>query len=392
MVFVALALFAAACGNDSDDGDSAGADATPAATDDGADDNADDGGGTAVADGSLVGVCPDPLIVQTDWFPEPEHGFTYQLIGPDGTLDAENGIYSGPLGDTGINMEIRAGGPYVGFSPPSAQIYADEDIFMGYASTSEAIQNSEALPLVGVMTFFDVGPQILMWDPEQYSFETFEDIRDSDASVLYFEGGAYMDYFLGEGILREDQVDASYDGSPTRFITEEGIVQQGFATNEPWRYENEIEGWQKPVDFLLINDAGFPNYQSALSVKPESITDDRACLEAVVPMFQQASIDYLNDPEPMNVRLNQIVTDLNSFWTSSEESHAAGTAAMLDLGLVTDGDNGYLGDFDTERVQRMIDIMLPVYLDRGDDNVNPDVTPEDLFTNEFLDTSISLGQ
>ena len=384
MIFLALALFAAACGNDDDDGG--------AAPDDGGvveEGNGAEGG--EVVGNSLVGVCPDPLIVQTDWFPEPEHGFTYQLIGPDGTLDAENGIYSGPLLDTGITMEIRAGGPYVGFSPPSAQIYADESIFMGYASTSEAIQNSEALPLVGVMTFFDVGPQILMWDPEQYSFETFEDIRDSDASVLYFEGGAYMDFFLGEGILDEGQIDASYDGSPTRFITEDGIVQQGFATNEPWRYENEIEGWQKPVDFLLINDAGFPNYQSALSVKPESLTEDRACLEAIVPMFQQASIDYLATPEPMNVRLNEIVTDLNSFWTSSEESHAAGTQAMLDLGLVTDGDNGYLGDFDEARVQRMIDIMLPIYIERGDDNVDPDIVPSDIYTNEFLNTSISLG-
>ncbi len=412
IVIVALAMIAAACGDDDDDttaGDDAAADdaaaddaaADDAATDDAAaddgaaddagDDAMDDAGDDAMDDVSLVGICPDPLIVQTDWFPEPEHGFTYQLIGPDGELDAENGIYSGPLGDTGINMEIRAGGPYVGFSPPNAQIYADDSIFMGYASTAEAIQNSGALPVIAVFTFFDVGPQILMWDPEDYTFSSFEDIGESGAPVLYFEGGAYMDYFLGEGILNADQVDASYDGSPTRFTTEDGIVQQGFATNEPWRYENEIESWLKPVDFLLIHDADFPNSQSALSVRPESIEEDRECLEKLVPMFQQATLDYLADPEPVNVRLNQIVTDLASFWTASEESHAAGTQAMLDLELVTDGDNGYVGDMDPERIQRMIDIMLPIYLDRGDDNVNPEVTPEDIFTNEFLDTSISLG-
>ena len=35
--------------------------------------------------------CPDPLVIQTDWFPEADHGWTYQMIGPDGKQDPQKG-------------------------------------------------------------------------------------------------------------------------------------------------------------------------------------------------------------------------------------------------------------------------------------------------------------
>ena len=197
---------------------------------------------TAMAGVSLTDVCPNPLIVQTDWFPEPEHAHTYQMIGTDGVVDAENGTYSGELRDTGLTIEIRAGGPYIGFSPPTAQFYADDDIFMAYVDTAAAIRGSGVTPVTAVFASFEAGPQILMWDPADYDFENFADIGDSGATVLYFQGATYMDYLIADGRLSADQVDASYDGSPVRFISEDGLVQQGFATNEPFRYENDIDG------------------------------------------------------------------------------------------------------------------------------------------------------
>ena len=41
--------------------------------------------------------CPTELVIQTDWFPELEHGGTYQLIGPDGVADKDTVSYSGPI-------------------------------------------------------------------------------------------------------------------------------------------------------------------------------------------------------------------------------------------------------------------------------------------------------
>lgn len=345
----------------------------------------------AMAGVQLTDVCPNPLVIQTDWFPEPEHAHTYQMVGTDGVVDAENGTYSGELHDTGLMIEIRAGGPYIGFSPPTAQFYADDDIFMAYVDTAAAIRSYGQTPVTAVFTSFEVGPQILMWDPDDYDFESFEDIGNSGATVLYFQGATYMDFLVANGILDADNVDGSYDGSPTRFIAEDGLVQQGFATNEPFRYENEIEGWLKPVEFLLIHDAGVELYQSAVSVRSGDIERYRECLELIVPIMQQDLVDYFNDPQPINDRLDDIVKELDSFWTSSKPGHAAATVAMRDLGLVTDGGNGFIGDMNGDRIQGLIDILTPIFTEQGVESFDPNVTPDDVYTNEFLDPSISLG-
>ena len=108
-LFATVALIAAACG-DSDSGDAA----APA-------------GGAAATD-----VCPSTIVLQTNWFPEAEHGGTYQLIGADGVIDAENGTYTGPLADTGLQLEIRTGSQFIGFQPVTSVMYQDPDIFFGY--------------------------------------------------------------------------------------------------------------------------------------------------------------------------------------------------------------------------------------------------------------------
>ena len=345
-------------------------------------------------DQDLTDICPDTIVIQTDWFPEPEHGHSYQLIGTGGVVDKDNGTYTGPLGNTGIDVEIRAGGPFINFASPSQQFYSDPDIFLAYVNTSDALKFYKNTPTVAILANFEVGPQILMWDPDLYDFETFEDIGDSGATVLYFAGANYMDLLTAQGVIDPANVDDSYDGSPGRFITEGNLVQQGFATSEPYRYENDFEGWMKPVAFKLIHESGHEIYQSAVSVRPSALTEYRECLEKLVPIMQQDIVDYMNDPDAMNVRLDEIVKELDSFWQSSIPAHNFATQQMKDLGLVTDGDNGMVGDQDGDRIQRFIDLMSPIHNDNGVEGFEDGAdipSADELFTNEFLDPDISLG-
>ena len=348
--------------------------------------------GPSVYDVDLTGICPDPLVIQTDWFPEPDHGYTYQAIGTEGEIDATTGTYSGPLANTGITLEIRAGGPFINFSAPAQQIYADPTIFAGYADTGDVIRNAGGdQPLVSVFASYDKGPQILMWDPEAYpDMTTIDDVRESGATVLYFEGAAYMAYLLETGQLDPGQVDGSYDGSPARFVAERNLVQQGYATNEVYKYEHDIPEWMKPVKFLLIHDTGFDIYQSALSVKPETITERAECLAALVPIFQQSLVDYVSDPEPMNEKFVEIVTALDTFWTLTPGGNADAVQRMLDLELVSDGGNATIGDFDCARVDGLIEKLRPVFEAKGI-TIPADTSCDTVVTNEFIDTSISLG-
>ena len=356
-----LSLAAAAC---SDDGEEAVASAP------GDEEEGDAGAGDgAAAGGDLSDVCPDPLVVQTDWFPEAEHGGLYQLIGADGEQNGGDGIYSGPLGDTGITLEIRAGGPFLGGQTTTAQMYADESIHLGYVSTDEGIQNSARQPTVAVVSPLDKSPYILMWDPEAFpDIETFEDIGATGAPVLYFEGTQYMNFLVGSGLLEEEQIDASYDGSPSRFVTED-VFQQSFASNEPYKYENNIEEWKKPVEYLLVHEAGYEVYPSSLAVRPEVIEEEAACLEAVVPLMQQAQVDYMAEPEPVNDMMLEYVEAIASFWTLSEGGNADAVEVMLDEGIVGNGSDDTLGNFDMERVQQLIDDVVPVFEARGIESI-----------------------
>lgn len=387
------ALIAASCGSDDDDDSSASATTATTSTVAAASGSGDDMEPMA-DDMAMSDVCPESMKVLTDWFPEPEHNYLYQAIGVGGVVDAANGTYTGPIGDGSVELVVQAGGPYVNFAGQTTQFYSDSSIFMAFVDTSEAIMSHVNTPVVAVFTSFDVGPQILMWDPDLYDFDSFEDIGASGAPVLYFGGASYMDYLLGLGVMDEANIDGTYDGSPGRFITEGNLVQQGFATNEPYRYQNEIEGWMKPVDFLLIHDSGHDIYQSALSVRAADVEANADCLELMVPLFQQAMVDYMNDPTPINVRLDEIVKELDSFWTSSVETHEAAAVAMRELGLLTDGDNGYAGDMDGDRIQAMIEKLTPVFAEQGVEGFEggtTDLVASDIFTNRFIDTSISLG-
>ena len=121
---------------------------------------------------SLAGVCPDTITFQTDWNPESEHGFLYNLVGDGYEVDAAGLRVTGALvskgQDTGVKVQVRAGGPAVGFTSPTSLMYSDPDIFLAFVSTDGAVQDSGEFPTMTVVAPFNINPQIIMWDPATY--------------------------------------------------------------------------------------------------------------------------------------------------------------------------------------------------------------------------------
>ena len=95
---------------------------------------------------NLKGVCPDTVVIQTDWFPESEYGHLLPAARSGPKVDKKTKVLSGPLvasgQDTGVKLEIRTGGPAIGFQTVSAQMYADKTITLGQVNTDEAIRIS----------------------------------------------------------------------------------------------------------------------------------------------------------------------------------------------------------------------------------------------------------
>ncbi len=243
---LAASLAVAACGSDSDESSTTDAPAdTTAGTTEGTTAGAEPSGEAV----SLAGDCPDLVSIQTDWMPEAEHGFLYQMVGEGYEINADTAYVTGPLidaggNDTGVKIEIRSGGAPQQFAPVTQIMYTG-DAFLGYVYTDEAIQFSGEFPTVAIENGFEKNPQMIMWDPETYPDVTgIEDLGTEGVKIRYFGGAAYMDFFTGSGILSAAQVDGSYSGDPSLFIADEGkAAQQGFGSAEPYLYENELTDW-----------------------------------------------------------------------------------------------------------------------------------------------------
>lgn len=393
---VASLLVLAACGSDSSTDSTSAPDTTAGAETTSGGSTETTGGGEAT---SLAGICPDTVAIQTDWMPEAEHGFLYNLIGDGYEMDADKAYVTGPLVaggvDTGVKLQVRSGGSPQQFTPVTQIMYNDADILAGFVYTDEAIQFSGSeFPTVAVMSGFEKNPQMIMWDPATYpDVKGIADLGTKKVTVRYFGGAAYMDFLTGSGVLSTDQVDGSYNGDPALFIADEGkAAQQGFGSAEPYLYETELAEWGKPVAYEYINDIGWENYAQSIATKPENITKYADCFKALVPMIQQSSVDYLADPSHGNkVILDASASFGEAFgWTYTEGAANFGVETIKKDGLqANDPASGVIGQFDMDRVAGLIEIAVPIYTANGA-TPKEGVTPEDIVTNEFIDPSISL--
>lgn len=357
------------------------------------------GGGTDLEIGAIdlaAAGCPDTIKIATDWFPEAEHGQLYELVGPNPTFEATSEYsVTGPLfasGEyTGVDVTIVSGGSArPDFLQPAGMLYAEDDILLGYVGNDEAVVNSTKYPTVGIFAPLEKDPQMIMWDPATLpDVKSIADLGKAGTSVRVFPGGYYIDYFIQQGILSADQIDSTYNGAPDVFVAAGGtIAQQGFASAEPYIYENEISAWGKPVEFQLINDAGYPKYAAVVSTKPENITKYADCFAALVPVLQQAEVDYYTDPAETNDLILQAVDAYATFWVYSAAVADYSVKTQVELGLVGNGPDDIVGNVDVARVQALIDAATAIYGSDTEKAIRTDLTPADLFTDQFIDPSI----
>ena len=346
---------------------------------------------TTSAAGSLKDVCPATISIQTDWYPSAERGPLFQLLGSTFEVNKDKKIISGPLiahdgSDTGVKIEIRSGGPAIGFSPVTAQMYTDTSITFGFTSHDSAANDYGKLPTLSVIAPFEKNPQIVMWDPATYpDVKTIADLGKKGVTINVFPGGPWQQILTKQGIVPASSWDGSFDGTPARFVAEGGkLAQQGFASAEPYEYSN-LKEWGKPVAYQLVYDAGVRFYSQPLGIRTGDLDKLRPCLRKFVPIVQQSTVDYLNDPVEANKKIVDMLDTLKEVVYSTGEAEFA-VKAMKDLGLISNGPDSTIGNFDLARVQEGIDQMVTA----GIAGVPSDLKADQLATNEFIDPTIGL--
>ena len=320
------------------------------------------GGGSGGAV-DLAAVCPDPLVIQTDWFPEAEHGALYEMVGEGYEVDTEqqgrarsarrrrrrtpaSTSRSAPAGRRSASSRCPSSS-----TPTTASTSATPTPRVRSCGTTRRRVLSVVAPL-------EINPQIIYWDPETYpDVETLADLGEEGVTINIFEGGTFAEVFVAEGIWQADQIDPSYDGSPARFIAEDGaIAQQGFASAEPYTYENVFEEWGKPV--ALPDRSTTPASRSTRRrwrSSPTELETLAPCLELFVPIVQQAAIDYINAPDRANAIIIDAVEQYDDFWIYDEGLAEYSVETQKELGFVGNGPDDTLGNMDEERVQGVID-------------------------------------
>ena len=337
---------------------------------------------------SLADVCPATIVVQTDWFPESEHGGLYQLMGDDATASKDSGAVVGSLvvngQSTGVNLEIRAGGPFLE-SPVVTEMYQDNAITFGYVGTDVAITRYIDAPTLAVFNALNINPQVLLWDATKHpGANTIADAAKTIKSFYVYGDPAWMRYFEAQGLIQKDQVDSNYKGN--LLLSTEDAAHQGFATSEPYKYAN-LESGAITTGYQLIHDAGWNSYAQNLAIRKDRLEELRPCLENIVPIFQQAQLDYIADPTRANAIILTTVAAYDSWWTQSDGDVANGAGSQKEMGIVGNGDTQTFGDLEEARVNDFIAKATPILREQGLEIA--DITASDITDNAFLDSSIT---
>ena len=337
----------------------------------------------------LADVCASPVVVQTDWYPQTEHGGVYELLGDDYTVDAQNGSTTGSLvfqgTDTGVDLEIRAGGPFIE-SPVVTELFLDDAITFGFVGSDVALSRYGEAPTLAVFNALVINPQVILWNASKHpAVSTIAEIAKEVSAVSVFGDRPYMRYLVSQGVVASDKVDTNYKGS--LMLATDDIAHQGFATSEPFRYAN-LESGAIDTAYQLVHDAGWTSYPQNLAINKLRLEALRPCLARLVPMMQQAQIDFVTSPDRTVATILDVVTQLDTTWSQSAELANYAVATMKQLGIVGNGDTPTFGDFESPRLDDFIARAVPILREQG--LAIPELAARDIATNEFLNPDISL--
>ena len=356
--------------------------------------DAGNGANKAVARAGILSdaQCPQTVVIQTDWFPEAEHGAVYQLMGAGAVADKNSGSVVGPLVfhgvDTGVQLNIRSGGPFLGNQTVVSQMYQNPEILLGLVTTDESIKNAADFPTIAVLAPQEKSPQIIMWDALKHpTARTIADIAKEVDTITVFGGSTYVDYLIASGYVPREKVDFNYLGNKLLATDGATTAHQGFATSEPFQYAH-LDTGAITTAYQMIYDTGWDPYPETFVVQPDKVVGNAKCLHALVPMLQQAQLDYVVDHAAADRTIIDSNTTYASFWKYTQEDANFAVTEMLRLGIIANGTTRTFGDLEDARLAGFIAKAVPIFQSQGV-AVSPTLKPSDIADNEFLDPNLT---
>jgi NitT/TauT family transport system substrate-binding protein len=274
------------------------------------------------------------VVLQTDWFPQAEHGGFYQAL--------TRGFYA----EAGLEVDIWPGGPGAGIKLKVAKGDAD---FGMLRSDDLLIAASHGLPLMMVMATMQHDPQALMVHAES-PVKTFKDLNGR--TVIGNVGMTWFPYLEKKYNIKIERRQNTYGLG--EFLANPDVIQQCLLTNEPFFAEQHGQ----KVRTLPLADTGYDCYHAVFCRRELT-----RMAPDVVRAFVRASIrgwrDYLyGNPAPadeMILKRNPQMTQELLHFSRSE---------MILRGLVA-GDRikgEDIGQLTATRLRDQMDVLLTLQI------------------------------
>lgn len=294
---------------------------------------------------------PTALVLQTDWFPQPEHGGFYQALA--------KGYYA----EAGLEVTILPGGP----NAMSTQkvIKGTAHFAMNRADTIYSLSLRDA-PMLMVMATLQHDPQALLLHADNpiNSFAELDGQR-----IMAVPGLAWIRWVEARYDVRLEII--PHDFGMERFLNDPAFIQQCLLTNEPFYVEQA--GVRAKV--LPLRESGFDPYHGIYC-----LSDFAGEHPDVVQRFVAASVrgwrDFiLNDPTPAL----ELIAARNPRMTPAFMAFSYKT--MKEKGLVTGADpsGAQIGWLDPKRLEALMREMWELGLVE-----NPPGNAEEWATTRFL--------
>jgi NitT/TauT family transport system substrate-binding protein len=230
------------------------------------------------------------VVLQADWYPQPEHGGFYTAL--------VKGYYR----DEGLDVEIVPGGPYISVEK---QVSSGAAQFgMGSSDrTLESIANGQ--PLIAVAATMQHDPQGVMVRKDS-PVRSFADLNGHTVAVK--TGSTWWEY-----VVKRYKLDNVHEVpammNVANFVADPAYIQQAFATSEPFFAQKE--GVATRV--ILTSDAGYNPYRVMFTTR-----DFLAGHPEVAGKFVRASLrgwrEYLNDPAAAHAAIAKLNPALSPDW------------------------------------------------------------------------------
>ncbi|MDQ8022111.1 MAG: ABC transporter substrate-binding protein [Moraxellaceae bacterium] len=266
----------------------------------------------------------EPLTFQMSWRAQAEFGGYYQALA--------KGFYA----DCGVDMTIRDGAPGM----DSAQLLSAGAVDVALVPQNDTVlqMNRAGFPARAVMAGLQKNLTILLYH-EESGIKAPKDIMGKPVLLSQSTRTTVWPFLKAKYGFSDEQLRA-YSGQVATWMADKNSVQQGVATQEPFRIKAETG---KFPSFFLLADMGYAPYTAIVAVSQKLIDTKPAAVQCLVDASRKGWADFMKDPKPgfeailkRNPQTNQELLAYTHQALRSQGIAINEETAKLGVGVITD--------------------------------------------------------